>query len=78
MDRTSQVERLRRLSVTTAACCAALAAVPALSLSHGYRILGFVCLGAQVVLLVFSLRFLAESKRVAASKPNGPNAPIDL
>jgi hypothetical protein len=68
MSATSQVERLRRQSIATSAACAALAAVPGLTVNHGHRILGLVCIGVQAVLLVFSLRFYFESKRLAASK----------
>jgi len=52
----------RRKAVLCAASCGALAAVPALSISHGHPAVGFVCLGAQVVLLVFAIRFMARGK----------------
>jgi len=62
-----KVEELRRKAVACAASCAALAGVPALTLAHGHRWVGFACIGVQVVLLVFSIRFLAALKRARAA-----------
>jgi heme O synthase-like polyprenyltransferase len=68
MSETSEVERLRRLSVVTAALTAALAIVPALTMSHGHLVLGFVCLGVQIVLLALSIRFFKQYKRLKVAQ----------
>ena len=44
---------------------AVLAAVPALTATHGHRIMAGVVIGLQVVLLVIALTLLAKSKRLA-------------
>lgn len=67
MKSISKVEELRRKAVACAACCAALAGVPALTMTHGHRWVGFACIAVQVVLLVFSIHFLATLKRARAA-----------
>jgi hypothetical protein len=64
----SKVEDLRRKAVVFAAGAAVLAAGPALSMTHGHRILGFVFIGIQVLLLVMAVRFLAEMKRLRSEE----------
>jgi hypothetical protein len=63
----TKVEDLRRKTVIYAAGAAVLAAVPALSMTHGHRVLGFVFIGIQVVLLVLALRFLAQMRRLKSA-----------
>jgi hypothetical protein len=58
----SKVEDLRRKAVVFAAGAAVLAAGPALSMTHGHRILGFVFIGIQVLLLVMAVRYLAQMR----------------
>jgi hypothetical protein len=52
----------RRQAAACGSCCAALAAFPALTFSHGHPVVGFVCLGVQVVLLVLAIRFMVRAK----------------
>ena len=68
MKETNKAERLRRLSGMTAAFVAMLAVVPAFSVSHGHPLVGFVCIGAQIVLLAISVRFLVQSKQLRGSR----------
>jgi hypothetical protein len=52
----------RRKAVVCGSSCAALAAIPALTFSHGHPAVGFVSLGVQAVLLVLAIRFIARAK----------------
>ncbi len=62
---TDKVNDLRRKTVISAAGAAVLAAGPALSMTHGHRVLGLVIIGIQVVLLVVAVRFFAEMKKAS-------------
>jgi hypothetical protein len=55
----------KRKAVVCGSSCAALAAIPALTFSRGHPAIGFVCLGVQVVLVVFAIRFMARAKTVS-------------
>ncbi|MGB9028689.1 MAG: hypothetical protein WCC27_01110 [Acidobacteriaceae bacterium] len=68
MEPRSKVEELRRRAVVTAALVAILSAGPALSMTHGHRLVGFVCIGAQVVLLVIAISLLVRLKKAKAEE----------
>lgn len=65
MEAVSKAERLRRHSVVTAALAAVLGIGPALAMPHRHFLLGFVCIGVQILLLIVALRLFTESKRLA-------------
>lgn len=52
---------LRRKAVIFAAACAALGGIPAVSLPHGHRWIGFAAIAVQIVLLVFAVSFYRRS-----------------
>lgn len=64
----SEAARHRRICVVLAAACASLSAIPAVAVQHQQRVLGFVCIGMQVVLLIMAIRFLR-----ATTKTNNQN-----
>lgn len=64
MKTRTEAEKLRRKSVVAAAACASLAAVPALSATHGHTWVAGVSIGVQVVLLSLAFRSFAQSKRL--------------
>ena len=59
----SRMDPLRRKAVVLAACAACLGGLPALTMMHGHRVLGFAVIGLQIVLLVAAMNLLARSKR---------------
>lgn len=61
-----EAARLRRKGSQLAACCCMLGAVPALTITHHHNVVAFVCIGVQIVLLCFALRFLSLARRVEA------------
>jgi hypothetical protein len=71
VEAANPVAALRRRAVVTAACCAILGGFVPLAL-HQHRWLAFVCIGAQVILLVTAIRFYMRSNQTAtraATKP---------
>lgn len=63
LDRAFQ---LRRKAILAAAFCAVLGGFVPLGM-HAHRWLGFLCIGAQVVLLVVALALFAQSRHPAAA-----------
>jgi hypothetical protein len=71
VEAANPVAALRRKAVVTAACCAILGGFVPLAL-HQHRWLAFVCIGAQVILLVTAIRLYLLSNQTAtraATKP---------
>ena len=71
MDVANPVAALRRKAVITAAFCAILGGVVPVAL-HAHRWLAFVCIGAQLVLLVTAIRFYMLSNQTATRAANKP------
>ena len=60
----SEAKRLRQKAAVLASSAAALAAGPALSLTHGHPVFGWTLIGMQAALLSVSIGMLARSKRL--------------
>ncbi|HEV2279121.1 MAG TPA: hypothetical protein VGS02_13145 [Acidobacteriaceae bacterium] len=52
---------LRRKAVIFAAACAAFGGIPAVTMTHGHRWIGFAAIAVQIVLLVFAVNFYRRS-----------------
>ena len=52
---------LRRKAVIFAAACAALGGIPAVTMTHGHRWIGFAAIAVQLVLLVCAVNFYRRS-----------------
>ncbi|HLJ79144.1 MAG TPA: hypothetical protein VKT75_17115 [Acidobacteriaceae bacterium] len=63
-----KAEALRRKAVIMAATCAALGGIPAVTMTHGHRWIGFTAIAIQIVLLVIAVRFYRRSMMLAAGK----------
>lgn len=61
LERYSKAEALRRKAVIFAAACAALGGIPAVTMTHGHRLIGFACIGVQIVLLVIAVNLYRQS-----------------
>ena len=66
----SEATRLRRTAGVLASSTGALAAGPALSLTHGHPVFGWTLIGIQAALLSVSIGMLARSKRLG--QPSWP------
>jgi hypothetical protein len=64
----SKAEELQRKAAVTAASCAVLAGIPALTMTHGLLWVGFVGIGVQVVLLALAIRYGTEARRGKAAE----------
>lgn len=60
-ERYTKAETLRRKAVILAAACAALGGIPAVTMAHGHRWIGFAAITVQIVLLVFAVNFYRQS-----------------
>lgn len=60
----SEAKRLRQKAAVLASSAGALAAGPALSLTHCHHVFGWTLIGIQTVLLSASIGTLARSKRL--------------
>jgi hypothetical protein len=63
-----RAERLRRKAVVAAACSAAMAAVPALSSSHGHPVLGAIAIAIQFCLVTIAVGLLIRMRRLCRSE----------
>jgi membrane protein DedA with SNARE-associated domain len=68
MSETGKAARSRKLAIVTAALTAVLGSVPAFTMTHGHRLLGFVTIGVQVVLLVLAIHYLVQYRRQSAAE----------
>jgi len=68
MSSANRAFQLRRKAIVAAAFCAILGGIVPLGL-HAHRWLGFLCIGAQIALLVIALSLFAKSRRPAAGGP---------
>jgi hypothetical protein len=60
-ERFLKAEALRRKAVIVAAACCALGGVLPITLHHGHRWIGFVCIAAQIILLVVAVTLYRQS-----------------
>jgi hypothetical protein len=68
MHSTGNAESLRRRAVVSSVLAAALAVQTAVFATTGRRWLAYECIAVLVVLVVLSINFLMQSKRLSAAQ----------
>jgi hypothetical protein len=53
--------------VILAAACAALGGIPAVTMTHGHRWIGFAAIAVQLILLVIAVNFYRQSMSLVSS-----------
>ena len=66
-ERYTKAEALRRKAVIFAAACAALGGIPAVTMTHGHRWIGFAAIAVQIVLLVIAVKFYRQSMELISA-----------
>jgi CHASE2 domain-containing sensor protein len=66
-ERYLKAEALRRRAVILAAACAALGGIPAVTMTHGHRWIGFAAIAVQLILLVIAVNFYRQSMSLVSS-----------
>jgi hypothetical protein len=66
-ERYLKAEALRRKAVILAAVCAALGGIPAVTMTHGHRWIGFAAIAVQLILLVLAVNFYRQSMSLVSA-----------